>query len=399
MADWDIKQEQSVACKVPCVKIDDQYLLSNRNNKSLLLLNNTGTLIWDLYRQGRSISDITCHIREQFDIAQKQAIVDIEQFLQQCRIQSLFQPISDKQNAKTWGEKIRSDGVDVFKAREGEITGSYQIADKRFDIIYSKQAMVDMVHPLFSHLECQSRSPQLSFRLTKLNSHYSIELDDSDSLATRVASMDELIESIQLKVTDLCYRGGDWLTVLHASAVKGVDDSAIVFVAPKGSGKSTLTALLQKYGFVYLSDDVVPITDDGDLCPIPLCQRLKGHSWKLIEDQVQGRLSGTYARSQGEEVRYLQPVTGNQQHWWQKWKVDALVYPRYQKSVTASEIKQLSLFEQVERLCASDSVFGGYIDQSRLQVLVDWLQATPGFELNYSRIDDQLVDLIRERIS
>lgn len=69
--------------------------------------------------------------------------------------------------------------------------------------------------------------------------------------------------------------------VLHASAVV-MDGRAVVFLGSKGDGKSTLAAHLQVRGHQLISDDLVPVSFDGDrIVTYPGFPRIK-----LFEDTI-----------------------------------------------------------------------------------------------------------------
>lgn len=54
--------------------------------------------------------------------------------------------------------------------------------------------------------------------------------------------------------------------VLHGTAVR-VDGGCVVVVGHSGAGKSTLAAEFARRGYAVLSDDVVPVTEDGSVLP------------------------------------------------------------------------------------------------------------------------------------
>lgn len=139
----------------------------------------------------------------------------------------------------------------------------------------------------------------------------------------------------------------------------------------------------------------MPIERNGELCPVPLCQRIKQGSWDLFKDNKPESLLSSRVRHAGHKVKYFPPLTGNQKQWQQHWTVSVIIYPHHQAQATVAEFKSLSPLESLEKLCASESVFGGFMDQQRLQSLVDWVHAVPAFEFNYSRIDDTAIGFIK----
>lgn len=65
------------------------------------------------------------------------------------------------------------------------------------------------------------------------------------------------------------------VTSLHASSVR-VGDRAFAIVGPAGAGKSTTAAAFAQRGYQPLSDDALPIQDDGGyMCAVPAFPRLR----------------------------------------------------------------------------------------------------------------------------
>lgn len=63
------------------------------------------------------------------------------------------------------------------------------------------------------------------------------------------------------------------ITCLHASAI-AIEDRAIGLLGPAGAGKSTTAAAFAKLGYPVLSDDLVPLRDEGNIFTV-----LPGYPW------------------------------------------------------------------------------------------------------------------------
>jgi hypothetical protein len=110
-------------------------------------------------------------------------------------------------------------------------------------------------------------------------------------------------------LTELGCRPAERLLVLHGAGLVQPDGRGLLLVAPGGSGKSTLAAALDAAGCGLLSDDVVPVTLDGDLLGLglPLC--LKAGSWAVLGPCRPDLARVPTAQRCGQTVRWLPPRT------------------------------------------------------------------------------------------
>jgi hypothetical protein len=100
-------------------------------------------------------------------------------------------------------------------------------------------------------------------------------------------------------------RSRDFLA-FHAAAVTG-PNGALVLPAPRGTGKSTLTATLLREGFGYLSDELVPLD--------PITRRVYAYPRPITLDQqavqafagLEDRLDDGGARGGNQYSRFVRP--------------------------------------------------------------------------------------------
>ncbi|MBS1225148.1 MAG: hypothetical protein H6R24_1826 [Proteobacteria bacterium] len=74
-------------------------------------------------------------------------------------------------------------------------------------------------------------------------------------------------------LTEIGCRSTERLMVIHGAGLALNNGHGLLLIAPGGAGKTTLAAALNAEGHDLLSDDVVPVTPDGDLVGLgmPLC--------------------------------------------------------------------------------------------------------------------------------
>ncbi|EGV15832.1 hypothetical protein [Thiocapsa marina] len=98
---------------------------------------------------------------------------------------------------------------------------------------------------------------------------------------TGIGAEHALVETIGALIEIGC-RAEERLLVVHGAGLSFDDRQALLLIAPGGSGKTTLAAALNAAGYGLLSDDVVPVEEDGALIALgtPLC--VKAGSWSVL---------------------------------------------------------------------------------------------------------------------
>ncbi len=385
---------------IPWVEVENQLVLSTTNN-SLVLLNETAASILRHYCDGYSKESISKYLQEHYRISVQQAMSDIQSLLDNCEQNGFFVYNKNYTPHSRWQKnKVNLAFDKVSLENQAYIAHKlYQINKNLFEIKYSNLDTLNLVEPLFKHLAIDEHT--ITDKLTKISNfkigqhgkNYALESNSFGSF--EFASKDEFIETLQWLITELGYTGGDWLSVLHSAALGNRNGNSIVLIGQKGSGKSTLTRIMQGHNLIYLADDIVPIDEDGQLTAVPMCQRLKNGSWHVLGLEA-GEDNEIYARQDNSYVKYVSPVSGNLKCWHKPWPIKTILYPRFNSSANKHNLKKLTILESLESLCQSGAVFGGNMDQAQLDALIAWLQKIPSYSLSYSIVDDLLVDKIHQ---
>lgn len=179
-------------------------------------------------------------------------------------------------------------------------------------------------------------------------------------------------------LTELGCRPAERLLVIHGAGLVAPDGQGLLLVAPGGSGKSTLTAALEASGYGLLSDDVVPVTPDGELLGLglPLC--LKAGSWPVLArhrpDLAQAPIIGRY----GQRVRFLpgtgQPAGGPVRPAW-------ALFPHYDPGQPPA-IEPLPPEQTLARIIAAEAVVRD-LTQEKLEALARWVTDLPAHAIRY----------------
>ena len=387
--------QQEAAKQIPWVRIEDQSVIADPSQQSLILFNQSATLIWQDFRAGKSLSEIIQAFQDTYQISADQAATDVHLLISQWRKSGLMDSSSFKNQPGRWQKHEHIDCAplsDKIPLKQS----AYQLHKQVFVVDYYNVKVFDIVHTVLEHLQVNiSDDIKTSGNIHRYQIDFTdnYQLAESNRPARLFATPDQLVEVIQWTLIERAYQNKNWLTVLHSTALGMKNGQAAVFIAQRGSGKSTLCRFLQHYGLIYLADDVVPVSYSGMLQPMPMCQRFKHGSWKILQIQ-DSSYNKTYARQEGQYVKYVKPLTGSTEYWAKNWAVQSIIYPQFSLDTKHHQLKELDQIESLAILCNSGSVFGGAIGQSQLESIVSWNRSVPSYSLTFSQVNSELVDAI-----
>ena len=192
-------------------------------------------------------------------------------------------------------------------------------------------------------------------------------------------------------LTELGCRPAERLLVVHgAGLVEPGGRGGLLLVAPGGSGKSTLAAALDAAGDGLLSDDVVPVTRDGDLLGLglPLC--LKAGGWPVLASRRPELTTVPTIDRYGQCVRYLPartPAAGR------RVRAARLVLSRWRPQ-TPLQAEPLTAEQALQGLMEAEAVVRD-LTQAKLESLARWIECLPAWRLTYPDLDSALAWLRR----
>jgi HprK-related kinase A len=192
--------------------------------------------------------------------------------------------------------------------------------------------------------------------------------------------------------------GMNWTVAAHElqyaivhSAVLAKDDRAILFPAPPGSGKSTLTAHLSQNGWRLLSDEmalIIPGTNQVIPFVRPIC--LKNSSIALAKQWFPESVFSTVAADthKGDVIHMAAPKAAFEQNRTAA-TIVGIVYPNY-KVDKKLDIYQLNMTESFMQLVDNSFNFTA-IGKSSFDTITSLIEKTKHFEIFYNDLNE--VDL------
>ncbi|OZG73417.1 HprK-related kinase A [Hahella sp. CCB-MM4] len=176
--------------------------------------------------------------------------------------------------------------------------------------------------------------------------------------------------------------------VIAHSAVLAKDDKAILFPAPPGSGKSTLTAYLAFKGWRLLSDEMALINPDTNIVtPFvrPIC--LKNRSIDLAKSWFpEGHFSSVAHNTHKGDVVHLSPPEQSWKNNKSNARIVAVVFPNY-RAGKELEIYQLNKTQGFMQFAENAFNFG-VNGATGFRTLTKVIENAESFEIFYSNLEE-----------
>ena len=174
--------------------------------------------------------------------------------------------------------------------------------------------------------------------------------------------------------------------LLHA-AVLAKGDRALVFPAPPGSGKSTLTGYLAHSGWRLLSDEMAVIdTRTQQVFPFirPIC--LKNNSIDLIRQWFPDAVVSDVARDTNKgDVAHVRPPLDSLSGMYQSASIQAVIFPTYRPEIELDiyQLDKCSAFMALSENGFNNNVLAREAFTSLVQIV----ESANNYEVHYSNMD------------
>ncbi len=175
--------------------------------------------------------------------------------------------------------------------------------------------------------------------------------------------------------------------IVHAG-ILALNDKAIMFPAPPGSGKSTLTLWLAFHGWRLLSDEMALVKPNSlDVVPFvrPIC--LKNKSIELAKAWFPHAVMSDITRNTHKgDVCHVSPPQHSWQNNRQEATLAAIVFPKYQAG-SALEIYQLNQAQAFAEL-ANNAFNMSVLGKLGFDTAFKLVSSLPAFTVQYSNMDE-----------
>ena len=265
---------------------------------------------------------------------------------------------------------------------------SYLIGNELVCFRYGSEWLMNCFHPAMAHL---NTNLQITGHLFEVFEHGDLLILRYNGKAIEAFSSEDshyLRGAVSQKLFGVLYHiaDEDWMVTLHSAAISD-GQSAIIFPAEAGSGKSTLSALLQAHGFTVLSDDFNAINrNNGFVYRLPLAISVKEGSLETLAPFYPAlRNIAPEKASTGKVVRHL-PVENNKPGSETAFPVKAFVFVKYSED-------EPFVFEEVEKREAIQSLLPETWvnpDPDNVAKFFKWFDKIRFYRLQYANYQDAM---------
>ncbi len=218
------------------------------------------------------------------------------------------------ENADKLNEKKVPPFLDITKTSSKSLVlnefseNQYLFGESYITIRYDSDYLKELIHPLFSHLETDKKSIS-TFILELINQDKNLILRCNDK-TIETFHLDDIayFKGAILKYLYSLLHEKDvdaWMMTLHASGVV-CNNEAVLFSAEAGSGKSTLSAILQAHGYKLLSDDFLTADENACVYSFPSAISVKEGAVDVLSEFYPNlKNMPSKMASTGKQVRYI----------------------------------------------------------------------------------------------
>jgi hypothetical protein len=351
---------------------------------SLVILNSTARLIWEMLADSRDPSTIASTLAYAFDISQEKARQDVESVFRLWNSEEFpdIQPIMVERSLSA---------TDIRQDRQPVSRKTYLLSDVAFSIDFCSSEIESIIHAVLGHRECSS--------VTETSDLFEVLVDESDYClkkngfeVARENSPHSLRHALVYEAAKASYPDSQWLIFLHAGAVSDGKRSILMPGLP-GCGKSTLTASLALEGFYYVCEDIAPITrNPWSVASVQTRICLREGGLIALKQKYPDLETVRGGRRWGRQLRYLTPPTIEKDL--TRVPVHCIIFPEYTPEA-ALQLIPISSEEKLARLLQTGAWFSEPQDEERIKELLAWIEATPGYQIRYHNSEEAIVSIKR----
>jgi len=257
------------------------------------------------------------------------------------------------------------------------------MADRRIALTVDDPVLAALLERITRHLQAETAAPpDAHLHLVGTAADWRVDVDGATHAAGKVP--DDAIARTLFELVRIGCATDQRLLVLHAAGVSRAGQG-LLLIGPGGAGKTTLAAALNASGWELLSDDVVPVTPDGQLLGVGMSLCLKAGSWPALAPWLPDLDRAPLIERAGQPVRFSSPPGPIHRG---PLPTAAFVFPRYRPGREAT-LEPLDPVRVLQGLIEAQSVIAE-LTQDKLVALTRWIGSAPGFALTYPDLESAL---------
>jgi len=361
-------------------QLDDGWVLYRPEIDRLMMLNDTGKMVWELLNAGYEQDEIASVFAEHFDLSIEQSFADVQEVM--AGLNDLVHSVSPSvNNNPASGFVGLSTPIDERDNRSSQAAycGTFRFGNHSVRL-HLHGALTSIGSTFFSRFRHRAIADIEDAPILELiNDSYGYRLSFQDELIAEVETLTELLGQISKRLLDWEHPDINFLAYFHAAAVSR-DGQSILLPGVSGIGKSTLTAYLVGHGFAYLGDDSIAMAmDDWSLRPLPTQLSLKSGSWPILELLYPELPLLQTVHYYGRDVRYVQ-VKKTQSA---GCAPSLMLFPSYAPD-NNTLVRPLTPFHALMRLLDGNMYLDHPATETKLEELIRFVEQTPAYDLSYA---------------
>jgi len=375
-----LKSNKKVKFLTVSKKIGDSTAVWFAASRSFVLFEKPAWEVFDKYTHDLTAQEIVAYLSLYYSLSEE----EIQQFVNDIIV--WVDQLNDPANKVYHSPELRIEFDDCAFPLFYE--KNYLIGNQLICFRYGSEWLMNCFHPAMAHLETNSPKESHLFEVFESDdllvfryNGKAVEAFDPENSQFLRGAVSQKLFGVLYGVADL-----DWMVTLHSAAVSD-GQSAIIFPAQAGSGKSTISALLQAHGFTVLSDDFNVINrNNGFVYRLPLAISVKEGSLKTLESFYPELLNiAPEKAATGKVVRHL-PVGNNKPGSKAAFTVKAFVFVKYSET-------EPFVFEEVEKREAIQTLLPETWvnpDPDNVARFFDWFDKISFYRMHYANYQDAI---------
>ncbi len=359
----------------------------------LLILNPTGKMVAEMWREGLDEDVIASVFARHFRIAEERARHDVGRVLSELMDGGSLD--YDEVGEKAGEEAALAVATGVLDSPADDAAklgdcGTFRFGDCRIRVVSSVADIDGLFFARFQHRALDANlEPDRRVEVLEVSqSGPRFLLTFRGSLLAETTTTSKMVSFVNELLLTLEHPNAGLLAFCHAGAVCWSGHS-LLMPGRSGAGKSTLTAFLVAKGFAYLGDDTIAVGEaEAALLPLPTGLSIKSGSWPILESLYPGLRQTPTIHRYARRLRYVEP----ENHYATMHAAaapSAIVFPGFAAG-GPTRLTPVSPLQTMIRLLGAHARLSTPATETKLKKLIRFVEQTPAYELSYSQLPEAM---------